>query len=251
MEKSELERILLELSEGKASVEQTIEALKDFPFSSIGEEIKVDTHRSIRKGFPEVVFGQGKTPEQILKITSKIFSNNPCVLITRTDVDAYNAVRDTHPEAVFNKVARTITLKKKQPEKPLGVVAIATGGTTDISVAEEAAETALIMGCDVVKIYDAGVAGIHRLLMNRDMLKNAGVVIAVAGMEGALPSVVGGLVDVPVIAVPTSVGYGASFGGLAALLAMLNSCSSGVVTVNIDNGFGAGYAAAQILRSGK
>ncbi len=248
MDNNILENILKGVKDGKLSIKEALQEFKEFPFASLDDDIKLDTHRALRKGFPEVIFGEGKSPSQILTIVRKLDEMKCTVLVTRTNKDVFLKISSHFDKAVFNEAARTITLNPGNSKPCSGNIAIATGGTTDIPVAEEAAVTAEIMGCNVSKIYDAGVAGIHRLLMNRELLKDANVVIAVAGMEGALPSVIGGLVDVPVIAVPTSVGYGASFGGISALLAMLNSCAAGVVTVNIDNGFGAGYVAAQIVR---
>jgi NCAIR mutase (PurE)-related protein len=206
---------------------------------------RVDHHRASRQGFPEVVFGQGKTPDQIAGIAAAIVARGHTLLVTRTDQAAYAAVAARVPGAVFHEQARIIE-RRGPVERGKGVVLIAAAGTSDIPVAEEAAVSAEVMGNDVDRLYDVGVAGIHRLLVERHRLTAARVVIAVAGMEGALPSVIGGLVQAPVVAVPTSVGYGASFGGLTALLAMLNSCATGVSVVNIDNGFGAASIASAI-----
>ncbi|MGA3265751.1 MAG: nickel pincer cofactor biosynthesis protein LarB [Verrucomicrobiota bacterium] len=207
---------------------------------------QVDTHRALRKGFPEVIFGGGKTPQQVVKIAVKILEHEQRVLVTRVNGEHARALRRKFKRAVHHQLARCVTIEKKPLPKRPGTIAVVCAGTSDLPVAEEAAVTAEIMGNRVERVTDAGVAGVHRLLHRLDAVRRANVVVAVAGMEGALPSVVAGLVDKPVIAVPTSVGYGTSFGGLTALLAMLNSCASGVTVVNIDNGFGAGYAASQI-----
>jgi len=206
----------------------------------------VDTHRALRKGFPEVIFGSGKTAKQVAEIAAKIFEREQRILITRINGDHVRALRSKFKHAIHHETARCVTIEKKPLAKRSGFIAVLCAGTSDLPVAEEAAVTADIMGNRVERIYDVGVAGLHRLLRRLDTIQSANVIIAVAGMEGAMPSVVAGLVAKPVIAVPTSVGYGASFGGLAALLGMLNSCGSGVTVVNIDNGFGAGYAASQI-----
>lgn len=216
------------------------------PYENLGFA-KIDHHRSLRDGFPEVVLGEGKTPEQIAAIAERLAERNDRVLVTRATPEAYAAVRAALPDARYHETARCITVERSPVERRAGVVVLS-AGTADLPVAEEAVVTATMMGCDVARVFDVGVAGIHRLLDHLDLLQAANVVVVVAGMEGALPSVVGGLVGVPVIAVPTSVGYGASFDGLAALLTMLNSCAAGVAVVNIDNGFGAGYLAAVINR---
>ena len=207
---------------------------------------QVDMHRALRKGFPEVIFGSGKTPEQVVGIATRIFGREQRILITRINGQHARALRRKFKRAVHHETARCVTIEKAALSKRPGTVAVLSAGTSDLPVAEEAAVTADIMGNQVERIYDVGVAGLHRLLRRLELIQSANVIIAVAGMEGALPSVVAGLVSRPVIAVPTSVGYGANFGGLAALLGMLNSCGSGVTVVNIDNGFGAGYAASQI-----
>jgi NCAIR mutase (PurE)-related protein len=206
---------------------------------------RVDHHRAQRQGFPEVVFGEGKTPDQIAGIARAIASRGHSLLITRTVPDAYDAVVSAVPDARFHSVARVIE-RRVDGERGQGVIMVAAAGTSDLPVAEEAAVSAEVMGNDVDRLYDVGVAGLHRLLAERDRLAAARVIIAVAGMEGALASVIGGLVRVPVVAVPTSVGYGSSFGGMTALLAMLNSCATGVSVVNIDNGFGAASVASAI-----
>jgi NCAIR mutase (PurE)-related protein len=213
------------------------------------KDATVDIHRDTRCGFPEVIFCQGKTPEQIKQIAKTILAHSNRLLATRADQKAYRAIKSIAKKAVYNKQARTVTVEKnekKKDERRKGFILIVTAGTADIPVAEEARVTAEVMGNNVKTLYDVGVAGIHRILAHSDLLKKAKVVVVVAGMEGALASVVGGLVDKPVIAVPTSVGYGAHFGGIAPLLTMLNSCAAGVAVVNIDNGFGAGYLASLI-----
>jgi NCAIR mutase (PurE)-related protein len=207
---------------------------------------RVDHHRTIRQGFPEVVYGPGKSPEQIAAISEQIVNAGQNLLVTRTTREAYNAVHDRLPAASFHEQARTITLRTAPMPPGRGTIVVVAAGTADLPVAEEAVISAEIMGNTVDRLYDVGVAGLHRLLSEHARLTAAHVVIVVAGMEGALPSVVGGLVDAPVIGVPTSVGYGASFGGITALLAMLNSCASGVSVVNIDNGFGAAAIASAI-----
>jgi hypothetical protein len=219
-------------------------ALREQPFEDLGFA-RVDHHRSIRQGFPEVILGIGKTPDQIATIAARIVDRGHPLLVTRADELAWQRVHHTIPEAIYHEQAHAITVRRDMP-RGKGTIVIASAGTSDLSVAEEAAVTADLMGNDVDRVYDIGVAGIHRMLSARDRLSSARVIIVVAGMEGALPSVVAGMVDVPVIAVPTSVGYGASFGGIAALLGMLNSCANGVSVVNIDNGFGAGCLASMI-----
>lgn len=216
-------------------------------FENIGFA-RVDHGRAARQGFPEVIFGQGKTREQTVAIFEKLVQRAPNVLVTRTDADTFGELRNVCTEAEWHESAKLVRVLRDKAELGVGEIAVVTAGTSDIPVAEEAALTAETMGNRVKRIWDAGVAGIHRILAERELLQRARVVIVVAGMEGALPSVVGGLVKVPVIAVPTSVGYGASFNGLAALLGMLNSCSSNVTVVNIDNGFGAGFTASLINR---
>ncbi len=224
---------------------QLLDYLRQLPFEDLGFA-RVDHHRALRQGFPEVILGVGKTPSQIAAIAARIVARQQSLLVTRTDQAAFDEVRRVVPDAHFHAEARAITLQQKDIEPGRGIVLIAAAGTSDLPVAEEAAVTAELLGNTVDRLYDVGVAGIHRLLGERGRLAAARVVIVVAGMEGALPSVVGGLVQVPVIAVPTSVGYGASFGGIAALLGMLNSCSAGVSVVNIDNGFGAASIASLI-----
>jgi hypothetical protein len=219
--------------------------LRHAPFEDLGFA-RVDHHRSIRQGFPEVVFGQGKTPQQVAAIAERIVSAGHSLLVTRTNDEAFAEVSRLLPAAKFHQVARVITLEGSEVPKGVGTVVVAAAGTADLPVAEEAVVCLEMMGNGIERLYDVGVAGLHRLLAVHDRLTAARVVVVVAGMEGALASVVGGLVDVPVIAVPTSVGYGASFGGIAALLAMLNSCATGISVVNIDNGFGAAAIASAI-----
>ena len=229
----------------EAAHERILQYLRQAPFEDLGFA-RVDHHRRSRQGFPEVIFGLGKTPDQIAAIAERIVAAGHNLLVTRTDSTAYQAVTARIPNAQFHQLARVITHAAEEPDKGKGTLLIAAAGTADLPVAEEAAVCAEAMGNTVDRLFDVGVAGLHRLLAEHARLCAARVVIVVAGMEGALPSVVGGLVDVPVIAVPTSVGYGASFGGLAALLGMLNSCASGVSVVNIDNGFGAAAIASSI-----
>ena len=223
---------------------QLLGAMRDRPFEDLGFA-RVDHHRSIRQGFPEVILGLGKTAEQIVTIASRIVDRGHPLLVTRVDLATWQRVHDAIPDAEYHELARAITVRRDVP-RGKGTIVVASAGTSDLPVAEEAAVTADLMGNDIERIYDIGVAGIHRTLSARDRLSSARVVVVVAGMEGALPSVVAGMVDVPVIAVPTSIGYGASFGGVAALLGMLNSCANGVSVVNIDNGFGAGCIASMI-----
>ncbi len=242
---NEIRNILEEVKSGRMSVDDALLHLKDEPFEEMGYA-KVDLHRKIRQGAPEVIYGEGKTVDQIIGIADMLTGHGQIpVLITRINRDKAERLAENH-EISYNEHARIAIIGDMPEPDGIGTIVIATGGTSDIPVAEEAALTAECLGNEVERLYDVGVAGIHRLLANRDHLQKASVVVAVAGMEGALASVVGGLVDCPVIAVPTSVGYGASFGGLSALLSMLNSCASGVAVVNIDNGFGAGFMASRI-----
>lgn len=230
---------------GEFSLDEAIRSFQAAPVVEF-DFAHVDTHRALRKGFPEVIFAAGKTAEQVVRIASAIFSQDQRLLITRVTQEHVTALLSAFPNAQHHSAARCVTIENAPGEKRAGVIAVLCAGTSDLPVAEEAAVTATVMGNTVERIYDVGVAGLHRLLRKLDQIQRANVVIVVAGMEGALPSVVAGLVSRPVIAVPTSIGYGANFGGLAALLGMLNSCGSGVTVVNIDNGFGAGYAASQI-----
>ena len=230
---------------GEKSEREAIEFLRDFPFSDAGCA-KIDTQRALRNGAGEVIYGEGKTDDEILRIAEAIGARGQNILITRTNERVFRRVRETLPQAEFNARGRVISVKFKESALTQSYIAIVSAGTADGAVVEEAYETARFLGNDARKFSDAGVAGLHRLIANLEQIRGAKVVIAVAGMEGALASVLAGLVSVPVIAVPTSVGYGASFGGLAALLAMLNSCANGVSVVNIDNGFGAAYNASLI-----
>jgi len=243
----DLQDLLRRVRDGLLSPEEAAERLKDLPYEDL-EFAKVDHHRALRRGFPEVVYGGGKTKQQIATIVDRISAQGQNVLVTRVTPEVHASVAASRPEARYHPAARCITLRVQDALPLPGRVAVVCAGTSDIPVAEEAAVTAEFHGAAVDRVHDVGVAGLHRLLAQGPILREAHVVIVVAGMEGALPSVVGGLVDAPVIAVPTSIGYGASFQGLAALLAMLNSCASGVAVVNIDNGFGAGYLASVILR---
>jgi NCAIR mutase (PurE)-related protein len=230
---------------GTTTREKVLHAFQAPPVADLGFA-QVDTHRSLRKGFPEVIFGAGKTPAQVVQIAAKIYAREQRILITRVTPEHVKVLRKKFRHAVHHVEARCVTIEKAPLPKRRGTIAVLCAGTSDLPVAEEAAVTVEIMGNRAERLYDVGVAGLHRLLARLEQIQSARVVIAVAGMEGALPSVVAGLVSRPVIAVPTSVGYGANFGGLTALLGMLNSCGSGVTVVNIDNGFGAGYAASQI-----
>jgi pyridinium-3,5-biscarboxylic acid mononucleotide synthase len=242
-----LKSLLHSVRDGSISVDDAVQRMRSLPFEDLGFA-KVDHHRHVRCGQPEVIYGEGKTPEQLVAIFERRAAQGNNVLATRVSTSAVTVVRAKFPSAEHNELARTIVLRQAAVSPPIGTVTLVAAGTSDLSVAEEARVTAELMGQSVESFYDVGVAGIHRLLSHAESLQKASVIIVVAGMEGALASVVGGLVDCPVIAVPTSIGYGASFGGLAALLAMLNSCASGVSVVNIDNGFAAGYIAALINR---
>lgn len=243
-------QILKELKDGCVSVDDAYKRLKDLPFTDLGFA-KVDNHRALRKGFPEIIFCQGKTTEQIKSIAATLLESGDTLLATRADEGAYMAVKSIEPAAVYHPQARIIAVDKRSRKRMVGNVAVISAGTADVPVAEEAAITAEMLNCRVERVYDIGVAGLHRLLASYNKLSSAKVIVVVAGMDGVLPSVIGGLVSCPVIAVPTSIGYGAHFGGLAPLLTMLNSCATGVAVVNIDNGFGAGYTAALINRIGE
>ena len=247
MSPKQILELLEQVSSGTLTPDEGLKRLKHLPFEDLGYA-RVDHHRSLRVGFPEVIFGRGKTPEQIAGIVKSLLKQKSNVLVTRTNDGAWEKVRRLSRKAEFHQLAQAITIVNDAKIYGDGIIYIVCAGTSDIPVAEEAALTARLMGNEVRTSYDVGVAGIHRLLNIREALTEAAVVIVVAGMEGALASVVGGLLSVPVIAVPTSIGYGSNFGGLSSLLAMLNSCASNVVTVNIDNGFGAGYVASLINR---
>jgi NCAIR mutase (PurE)-related protein len=243
----DVERLLMEVWERRMSPEAALLRLKSLPFEDLGFA-RIDHHRALRRGFPEVVFGSGKTPLQIARIVASIAGQGQSALVTRASQEAFEEVKKAMPEARYEVEARCITVQKGETPRLPGRAVIVCAGTSDVPVAEEAAVTLAFLGGTVDKVYDAGVAGLHRLLERLPQIRQADVVVAVAGMEGALPSVVTGLVEVPVVAVPTSVGYGASFHGVAALLGMLSACASGIGVVNIDNGFGAAYLAALILR---
>lgn len=247
MDQEHLKQLLEQVKAGAVDVPQAIEQLRHLPFENLGFA-HVDHHRALRQGFPEVIFGLGKTPEQVAAIAARLLERASNLLVTRTNRETYEQVLALAPDAVFHDSCKALTVRRDQTIYGRGVIAIVTAGTSDIPIADEAAITAELMGNRIERIFDVGVAGIHRVLSKRELLQSARVVVCAAGMEGALPSVVGGLVSVPVIAVPTSIGYGASFGGIAALLGMLNSCSSNVTVVNIDNGFGAGFVASLINR---
>ncbi|MGO5065705.1 nickel pincer cofactor biosynthesis protein LarB [Clostridium sporogenes] len=245
MNTEDIKKLLLDIKSDKISLEDGVNILQDLPFKDLGYA-KIDNHREIRVGYPEVIYCAGKTVEQIKGIIEFMLTKENNILGTRATKEAYEEVKKICPDAEYNELARTIVIKKRELKSKGGYIAVVTAGTSDIPVSEEAAVTAEIFGNKVERIYDVGVAGIHRLFDKLELIRGARVVVVAAGMEGALASVVGGLVDKPVIAVPTSIGYGANFHGLSALLSMLNSCASGVSVVNIDNGFGAGYLASMI-----
>lgn len=240
--------ILEKFKKGEISLEETEQYFRRAPFDEMGYA-KLDTHRKIRSGFPEVIFCSGKADEHLLPIVRRLYEENGEVFGTRATKEQYEMLREEFPQIQYDPISRIIRIEKEKKEG-IGLIAVCTAGTADIPVAEEAAQTAEYFGAKVERIYDVGVAGIHRLFSRLELIQNANCVVAVAGMEGALGSVIGGLVDKPVIAVPTSVGYGASMNGISALLTMINSCANGIATVNIDNGYGAGYIATQINRMG-
>ena len=248
MDREQLKTLLEQVQNHSVEIDEALNRLRHLPFEDIGFA-KVDHHRAIRVGMPEVIFGKGKTPEQIHGIASRVLSKANNLLATRVSPDAAEILRQSFPDAEYFPLSGALRVWRDRTPRGKGKLAVLSAGTTDLPVAEEAIVTAEVMGNDVVSIHDVGVAGIHRLFGNLDRLLDARVIVVCAGMEGALPSAVGGLVSCPVIAVPTSVGYGASFNGLAALLGMLNSCSSNVSVVNIDNGFGGGYVASLINRA--
>ena len=251
IDSQKIHSLFKKLLDGEIEIDDAVKSLKTLPYEDLGFA-QVDHHRYLRQGFPEVVFGQGKTPEQIAQIALSISKKSSKFLVTRATEDAYKEVLQLVPEAKFNQLARVIYFEDDNfsTEKIPGLSVIC-AGTSDLPVALEASITAELMGCDVQQIFDIGVAGIHRLFDKLETIRESKVLVVVAGMEGALPSVIGGLVDIPIIAVPTSVGYGASFGGLSALLGMLNSCAPGISVVNIDNGFGAGYFAGNLIVNNK
>jgi len=244
MEKKEIEEILKQFKSGQIEIKEVLEKLKHFPYDDLGFA-KIDSQRQLRKGFPEVIFCQGKTLEQITKIAKRIKESRDKIVATRAAPEVYQEIKKIIPEVTYFKEARIVAVEEKKKVSSKFILVVS-GGTADIPVAEEAAVIAELMGNRVERLYDVGVAGLHRLLTNSKKLLAANVLIVAAGMEGALPSVVGGLVDKPIIALPTSVGYGANFKGLSALLTMLNSCAPGIAVVNVDNGFGAGYIASLI-----
>ncbi len=247
MNTENLKKLLENVKSGEVEIDSALAELKKLPFEDLGFA-KVDHHRKIRNGYPEVIYCQGKTLGQIKAIVQKLMEHDNNIMATRAGREVFDAIAEITDDAVYYEQARIVVIKRREVLISEKIIAVVTAGTSDIPVAEEAAITAEVMGNKVDRIYDVGVAGIHRLLANTDALMKANVLVVVAGMEGALASVVGGMVDKPVIAVPTSVGYGANFGGLSALLTMLNSCASGIGVVNIDNGFGAGYLASMINR---
>ncbi len=247
MDLSQIEKLLRAYQRGEFDTTEAARQIRNLHYEDIGYA-RVDHSRSTRQGFPEVVFGPGKTRSQIVGIVERLVQKSPNIIVTHTDEGTFGEVRNVVTDAEWHESARLIRIQRDHTERGVGAIAVVSAGTSDIPVAEEAALTAEAMGNRVERVWDVGVAGIHRVLAERELLQRARVVIVVAGMEGALPSVVGGLVGVPVVAVPTSIGYGASFGGVAALLGMLNSCASNVSVVNIDNGFGAGFVASLINR---
>jgi NCAIR mutase (PurE)-related protein len=253
MDSDQIKRLLADVAAGIMPPEMAADALADPGFAAVGDvsgtpEARVDHDRASRCGFPEVIFCQGKSLEQVTSIARELLERNEVLLATRVDPDQAAAIADVAPDAAYQQLARIVIVDRRTAPPREGLVVVASAGTADIPVAEEAALCAEVMGCCVERLYDVGVAGVHRALAHVDMLRSARVIVAVAGMEGALPSLVAGLVDVPVVAVPTSVGYGANFAGVSALLTMLNSCAGGIGVVNIDNGFGAAVLASRINR---
>jgi NCAIR mutase (PurE)-related protein len=245
MNSKDVEKLLKDVKKGDTSIAEAMDTLKNFPYTDLGFA-RIDNHREMRTGYPEVIYCAGKSVEQVKEIVRVMSEHENNVFGTRANQEMFDAVKSILPTAVYYPMARIISIQKKKQKLSKTSIAVITAGTSDMPVAEEAAITAELLGNKVIRIYDAGVAGIHRLVDKLPEIKKCRVVIVIAGMEGALASVVGGLVDIPVIAVPTSIGYGASFGGISALLAMLTSCSTGVTVVNIDNGFGAGFSASMI-----
>lgn len=245
----ETREVLEKVQNGKMSLDEAEQYFRRAPFDEMGYA-KLDTHRKMRSGFPEVIFCSGKADEHLMPIVEHLYEANGEVFGTRASQHQYEFLKEKFPQIQYDPISRILKIEKENKPEGVGLIAVCTAGTADVPVAEEAASTAEYFGAKVVRIYDVGVAGIHRLFSRLDVIQQANCIVAVAGMEGALASVLGGLVDKPVIAVPTSVGYGASFGGLSALLTMINSCANGIATVNIDNGYGAGYIATQINRMG-
>jgi pyridinium-3,5-biscarboxylic acid mononucleotide synthase len=250
MDREKIKKLLEKVRTGKIGIDDALRALRSFPYEDLGDA-KIDTHRDLRRGFPEVILCQGKTIDQIRRIVERLSPETKFIMATKADKAVFKAIRKVRRDAVYYETAKIVLVGKKRKKKSTKTILVVTAGTSDVPIAEEAAVTVEIMGNAVDRVYDVGVAGVHRLFDNREQLFNANVIVVVAGMEGALASIIGGLVDSPVISVPTSVGYGASFEGLAALLSMLNCCSPGSVTVNIDNGFGAGYFASLINHMGE
>lgn len=247
MDRKRIAQLLEDFKQGRVTIEEAVSDLRHLPFEDLGYA-KIDHHRTLRQGYPEVIFAEGKSVEQLVGIIEALLAKHNNILATRLSSDKYEQLEGRWPDMEYHALARVMLIRQEAVNPGAGLVLVATAGTSDIGVAEEAALTAEMMGNKVERLYDVGVAGIHRLLANQPRLEQADVIIAVAGMEGALPSIVAGLTDKPVLAVPTSIGYGASYQGLSALLAMLNSCASGVAVFNIDNGFGAGYFASRLIR---
>jgi len=247
LDKEKIQALLEGVRGGSVSIAEALRALKSLPYEDL-DFAKIDTHRHLRNGFSEVIYARGKTIEEIKAIVSRASGGSSCILATKAGPEVYQAIRDVRPDAVYHEKAQIVVIGAPPGPTSTSTIAVVCAGTSDLPIAEEAAVTAAAMGNQVVKIYDVGVAGLHRLFGNLETLLAANVVVVVAGMDGALPSVIGGLIDKPIVAVPTSVGYGASFNGLAPLLTMLNSCSPGVTVVNIDNGFGAGFFASIVNR---
>ena len=250
MDREKIKDLLEAIRLGKIEINDALRILKSLPYMDLGFA-KIDSHRDLRKGFPEVILCKGKTIEQVTGIVERLSRENEFIMATKANKEVYEAIKNIRKDAVYYETAKIVIVGQRKRKKGKGKILVVSAGTSDLPIAEEVAVTAEVMGNDVDRLYDVGVAGIHRVFDNKERLFNASVIVVVAGMEGALSSVVGGLVDKPVIAVPTSVGYGASFDGLAALLTMLNCCAPGVVVVNIDNGFGAGYFASVINQMGK
>ena len=245
MNEDQLRKILDDIKQGNLNIDDALSHFKDFEYKEL-DYAKIDNHRQLRTGYPEVIFGQNKTIEQIEGIVKYMLTRDNNILVTRVGIEVFETIKKLTTEALYHPMARTISIRKKEGKKPETHIAVVSAGTSDMAVSEEAAVTAEIFDNEVKRYYDVGVAGIHRFYDKLSEIRKARAIIVVAGMEGALPSIVGGMVDKPVIAVPTSVGYGANFGGLSALLGMLTSCASGISVVNIDNGFGAGYLASMI-----
>lgn len=247
MDKEKLQALLEGVRDGSVNIAAALQALKTMPYEDL-DFAKIDTHRHLRNGFSEVIYAEGKTIDEIKAIVTRASGGSSCLMATKAGPEVYRAIKEIRPDTVYHEKARIVIMGEPPAKTSTRTIAVVCAGTSDLPIAEEAAVTAAAMGNEVVKIYDVGVAGLHRLFGSLDKLLNANVVVVVAGMDGALPSVIGGLIDKPIVAVPTSVGYGANFNGLAPLLTMLNSCSPGVTVVNIDNGFGAGFFASMVNR---